>query len=91
VLGALGYKLTLFSALIPPLLIVIVVPNCIFFINKYHQEYARDQDVDAAVQHTVKKIGGVALLTNLTTALGFSTFYADFERCVGALRGGGHD
>ena len=74
VLGALGYKLTLFSALIPPLLIVIVVPNCIFFINKYHQEYARDQDVDAAVQHTVKKIGGVALLTNLTTALGFSTF-----------------
>jgi len=74
VLGALGYKLTLFSALIPPLLIVIVVPNCIFFINKYHQEYARDQNVDAAVQHTVKKIGGVALLTNLTTALGFSTF-----------------
>jgi predicted RND superfamily exporter protein len=74
VLGGLGYKLTLFSALIPPLLIVIVVPNCIFFINKYHQEFARDQDVDSAVIHTVKKIGGVALLTNLTTALGFSTF-----------------
>jgi len=74
VLGVLGYKLTLFSALIPPLLIVIVVPNCIFFINKYHQEYAREHDVDAAVQNTVKKIGGVALLTNLTTALGFSTF-----------------
>ncbi|MFZ9777123.1 MAG: efflux RND transporter permease subunit, partial [Schleiferiaceae bacterium] len=74
VLGGLGYKLTLFSALIPPLLIVIAVPNCIFFINKYHQEYARDKNVDEAVVHTVKKIGGVALLTNLTTALGFSTF-----------------
>ena len=74
VLGALGFKLTLFSALIPPLLIVIVVPNCIFFINKYHQEYARDQDVQLAILHTVKKIGGVALMTNLTTALGFSTF-----------------
>ena len=74
VLGGLGYKLTLFSALIPPLLIVIAVPNCIFFINKYHQEFARDKDVDQAVAHTVKKIGGVALLTNLTTALGFSTF-----------------
>lgn len=74
VLGSLGYKLTLFSALLPPLLIVIAVPNCIFFINKYHQEFARDKDVDAAVIHTVKKIGGVALLTNLTTALGFSTF-----------------
>jgi len=74
VLGGLGYKLTLFSALIPPLLIVIAVPNCIFFINKYHQEFARYKDVDKAVAHTVKKIGGVALLTNLTTALGFSTF-----------------
>lgn len=74
VLGGLGYKLTLFSALIPPLLIVIAVPNCIFFINKYHQEFARDKDVDHAVILTVKKIGGVALLTNLTTALGFSTF-----------------
>jgi predicted RND superfamily exporter protein len=74
VLGGLGYKLTLFSALIPPLLIVIAVPNCIFFINKYHQEFALHKDVDEAVAFTVKKIGGVALLTNLTTALGFSTF-----------------
>ena len=74
VLGGLGYKLTLFSALIPPLLIVIAVPNCIFFINKYHQEFALHKDVDQAVVFTVKKIGGVALLTNLTTALGFSTF-----------------
>jgi predicted RND superfamily exporter protein len=74
VLGVLGYKLTLFSALLPPLLIVIAVPNCIFFINKYHQEYARLKDVDAAVINTVKKIAFVSLLTNLTTALGFSTF-----------------
>jgi len=74
VLGVLGYKLTLFSALLPPLLIVIAVPNCIFFINKYHQEYARLKDVDAALVNTVKKIAFVSLLTNLTTALGFSTF-----------------
>jgi predicted RND superfamily exporter protein len=74
VLGVLGYKLTLFSALLPPLLIVIAVPNCIFFINKYHQEYASLKDVDAALVNTVKKIAFVSLLTNLTTALGFSTF-----------------
>jgi predicted RND superfamily exporter protein len=74
VLGVLGYKLTLFSALLPPLLIVIAVPNCIFFINKYHQEYASLKDVDAALINTVKKIAFVSLLTNLTTALGFSTF-----------------
>ncbi|CAI8297616.1 MAG: Putative membrane protein YdgH [Owenweeksia sp. TMED14] len=74
IMGLLGFKITLFSALLPPLLIVIVVPNCIFFINKYHQEYARDKKVNEALLHTVKKIGGVAFLTNTTTALGFATF-----------------
>jgi len=74
IMGLLSYKITLFSALLPPLLIVIVVPNCIFFINKYHQEYAKDKDVRAALMHTIKKIGGVAFLTNATTALGFATF-----------------
>lgn len=74
IMGLLTYKITLFSALLPPLLIVIVVPNCIFFINKYHQEYAKDKDVKSALIHTVKKIGGVAFLTNATTALGFATF-----------------
>ncbi len=74
IMGLLAYKITLFSALLPPLLIVIVVPNCIFFINKYHQEYAKDKDVEAALLHTIKKIGGVAFLTNATTALGFATF-----------------
>ena len=74
IMGLLGFKITLFSALLPPLLIVIVVPNCIFFINKYHQEYSKDKKVKQALIHTVKKIGGVAFLTNTTTALGFATF-----------------
>ena len=74
IMGLLGFKITLFSALLPPLLIVIVVPNCIFFINKYHQEYSKDKKVKPALLHTVKKIGGVAFLTNTTTALGFATF-----------------
>jgi len=74
IMGLLSFKITLFSALLPPLLIVIVVPNCIFFINKYHQEYAKEKDVQEALMHTIKKIGGVAFLTNATTALGFATF-----------------
>jgi len=74
IMGLLSYKITLFSALLPPLLIVIVVPNCIFFINKYHQEFAKDKDVQSALLNTIKKIGGVAFLTNATTALGFATF-----------------
>ena len=74
IMGLLSYKITLFSALLPPLLIVIVVPNCIFFINKYHQEFSKVNQVREALLRTIKKIGGVALLTNATTALGFSTF-----------------
>jgi predicted RND superfamily exporter protein len=30
-----GYKITLLTALIPPLVVVIGIPNCIYFFNKY--------------------------------------------------------
>jgi predicted RND superfamily exporter protein len=32
----MGYKITLLTALIPPLVVVIGIPNCIYFLNKYH-------------------------------------------------------
>src|SRR5262249_44809705 len=32
----LGYKISLLTALIPPLIVVIGIPNCIYFFNKYH-------------------------------------------------------
>ena len=31
-----GFKITILNALIPPLIVVIGVPNCIYFLNKYH-------------------------------------------------------
>lgn len=74
IMGLLHHPLSIFSGMIPPLLIVIAVPNCIFFVNKYHSEYIKDKAIRPAILHTVKKIGGVALLTNVTTALGFATF-----------------
>ena len=74
IMGIFGHHLSIFSGMIPPLLIVIAVPNCIFFINKYHSVYAVDKEVLPALHHTVNKIGSVALLTNVTTALGFATF-----------------
>jgi len=74
IMGIFGHHLSIFSGMIPPLLIVIAVPNCIFFINKYHSVYAVDKEVLPALHHTVNKIGSVALLTNVTTAMGFATF-----------------
>ena len=73
-LGVLGYEITILSALIPPLLIVIGVPNCIFLINKYHDEIRRHGNKAKSLTRMIKKIGNVTILTNATTASGFATF-----------------
>ena len=73
-LGVLDYEITILSALIPPLLIVIGVPNCIFLINKYHDEIRRHGNKAKSLTRMIKKIGNVTILTNATTASGFATF-----------------
>jgi len=69
-----GYALTIMMALIPPLLIVIGVPNCVFIITRYHQEYVRLNNKTKALFTMIRRIGPVTFLTNLTTAVGFVTF-----------------
>ena len=73
-LGWLGYEITVLTALIPPLIIVIGIPNCIFLINKYQQEVAKHGNQVKSLQQVIIKIGNVTLMTNLTTASGFATF-----------------
>jgi uncharacterized protein len=73
-LGIFRYEMTILSALIPPLLIVIGVPNCIFLINKYHNEYKSHGNKAKALTRMIRKIGNVTILTNATTASGFATF-----------------
>ncbi|MDA1343943.1 MAG: MMPL family transporter [Bacteroidetes bacterium] len=73
-LGFLQYEITVLTALIPPLIIVIGVPNCIFLINKYQQEVAKHGNQIKSLQRVIVKIGNVTLMTNLTTASGFATF-----------------
>ena len=74
ILGLLRYEITLLTALIPPLIIVIGVPNCIFLINKYQQEVAKHGNMIKSLQRVIMKIGNATLMTNLTTASGFATF-----------------
>ena len=68
------YELNLMTSLIPPLMIVIGVPNCIYLVNKYHAEYKRHGNKAMALQRMIVKVGNATLLTNFTTALGFATF-----------------
>jgi predicted RND superfamily exporter protein len=74
ILGWLGYEITVLTALIPPLTIVIGVPNCIFLINKYQQEIAKHKNQAKSLQRVIIKVGNATLMTNLTTASGFATF-----------------
>lgn len=73
-LGLLGYEITVLTALIPPLIIVIGIPNCIFLINKYQQEYKNHGNKAKALQRVISKVGNATLMTNVTTASGFATF-----------------
>jgi predicted RND superfamily exporter protein len=74
ILGLLQYEITVLTALIPPLIIVIGIPNCIFLINKYQQEVKKHGNQALSLQRVISKIGNATLMTNITTASGFATF-----------------
>ena len=73
-LGLLQYEITVLTALIPPLIIVIGIPNCIFLINKYQQEIKLHGNQAKSLQRVIAKVGNATMMTNLTTACGFATF-----------------
>lgn len=70
----LGYKVTILTGLIPPLVVVISVPDCVYFINHYHNELRQHGKQQVALKRSIEKIGYVVFFANLTTAIGFSVF-----------------
>ncbi len=70
-LALLGYKVTLLTGLLPPIIVVIGIPNSVYLLNKYHQEYETHGNKTLALSRVVRKIGLVTLITNVTTAIGF--------------------
>jgi predicted RND superfamily exporter protein len=73
-LGLLGYEITVLTALVPSLIIIIGVPNCIFLTNKYHQECRIHGNQAKALVRVITKVGTPTFITNLTTSFGFATF-----------------
>jgi uncharacterized protein len=69
-----GYKITLLTALIPPLIVVIGIPNCIYFLNKYHTAYNDTGERNNAIVTMVSRMGIVTLFCNLAAAIGFAVF-----------------
>jgi len=70
----MGQKITLLTALIPPLIVVIGIPNCIYFLNKYHTSFKETQDKEKAIINMVGRMGIVTLFCNITAAIGFFVF-----------------
>ena len=82
-IGLFGFKLSIMMALIPPLMIVIGIPNCIFLLNKFHREVKNHGNKTKALSRVIQKVGNATFLTNLTTALGFSTFiFTNSEKLI---------
>ena len=73
-IGLFQYEITVLTALIPPLIIVIGVPNAVFLINKYQQEVKKHGNQAKSLQRVISKVGNATLMTNITTASGFATF-----------------
>lgn len=74
-LALLGYKITILTGMIPPLVVVVGIPNCIYFLNKYHTEFGLSGSKLPALENMISKMGIVTLFTNLTTAIGFGVFF----------------
>lgn len=75
ILVLLGYKITLLTGILPALIIVIGIPNCVYMFNKFHQEYRKHGNKIKAVSRCIQKIGALTLMTNFTTAIGFFVLY----------------
>lgn len=74
ILVLLGFKITMFVGLLPPLIVVIGIANCIYLLNKYHEEYRAHENKIKSLQRVISKVGRAVLFTNLTTAVGFGVF-----------------
>lgn len=74
IMQLMGYQISLLTALIPSLVVVIGIPNCIYFINKYHTSYLQSGNKEQSLVDMVSKMGVVTLFCNITAAIGFAVF-----------------
>ncbi len=77
-----GYKITALTGLIPPLIIVIGVPNCILLLNKYHTEFQRHGNKGLALIRMIEKVGVSLFFANITTSIGFAVFCLTHSRIM---------
>ena len=69
-----NFKITILTGVIPSLIIIIAIENCIYILNKYHWEYRSHGNKIKALIRVIQRIGFASLMTNAATSLGFAAF-----------------
>lgn len=74
-MSILDYKITILTAIVPNLIIIIGIPNCVYLINKYFDEIRKHGNKMRALSKTIEIVGYSIFFANLTTSIGFGVFY----------------
>ena len=74
-LNLFGFQVTILTSLLPTIIVVIGIPNCVYLLNKYHLEFRKHGNKQKSLMRTVEKTGAAIWFTNLTTAIGFGVFF----------------
>ena len=69
-----NFKITILTGVIPSLIVILVIENCIYILNKYHWEFRSHGNKMRALFQVIQRIGFASLMTNAATALGFAAF-----------------
>jgi len=73
-IGLFGFKISILTGVIPSLIVVIAIENCIYILNKYHWEYKQHGNKILGLSRVVQRIGFASLMVNTATATGFAAF-----------------
>ena len=71
ILVLMHYEITILTGIVPPLVVIIGIPNCVFILNKYYYEFSLTGDKMQALHTVIEKVGITTFIANITTAIGF--------------------
>lgn len=66
-----GYEITTLTGLIPPLIVIIGIPNSILILNKYKAELLKGKAKIEAIEMATARVSITTLIANVTAAIGF--------------------
>lgn len=83
IIALFGFHISVLMALIPPLMIVIGMPNCVFLMTHFHQEVKLHGNKIKALAKVINEVGNATFITNFITSIGFfSLMFTNSDKLV---------